>query len=1295
MAGFNHRKQEIIRARENALLLVQSLAAQQEQIAISTKYMLSTLAYLPEVRNNNIDACNQLFKELNSQNLSYSVIASTNPNGDMIAASVSFVPGSINLSDRKHIQDVIKTLNFSAGEYIVLRTSGAQSINYAYPVLDAHKNLIGIVIAGFNLDEYARFMKKVNLPEGSAVTIADHAGVRLFRYPPNDAAPPGGPLPAEVAKLMMGTSEQGIFERVGQDGIERIYAFRPLYLHENTSPYLYMGVGIPKDPIVQKANLEMARSLSILGVLCLCAMSLAWAFGHTVLLKPIHHLVTVARRLGGGELYTRTGLRHSPDELGRLAQSFDDMASLLEQRNWERAKTEELLRNAREKYRNIFENALGGIFTSTPEGRFMDANRALAQTLGYASPEELKDLVTDIHHQVFADPARYLECIQAVLDRGEADFEIEIRKKDGTTGWVSTRVRVVHDDRGEVSHFEGVAEDITERKFAEKELKLQSLVLGQIHDHVIVTDLEGRITHVNESACRTLGKSREELIGQSVQCLGEEHSRGASQREIIEQTLARGEWHGEVVNYASDGREVLLDCRTRLVRDEQGRTVAMCGVSSDITEPKAAQAELEKHRKHLEDLVKERTCKLLGAVEKLHQEVREREKVEDTLRRSEEKLRSFIETTSDWVWEIDKDGVFTYSSSKVSSVLGYEPHEVLGRAPWDLMPPEDRENACDSFSRLVLAPQSLLNFENLHVHKDGRRVVLETSGVPLQDSEGAFAGYRGINRDITGRKRIENQLRESENLYRTLFEITGTVMVLIEEDTTISLVNAQFERLLGCSKDEVEGRRSWTEFVLEDKLEQYRTYHFLRRIDPESAPKQYEMRLIDRAGNVRDTVITVGMIPGTKRSVASLLDITEQKQTERALQQSVAELNTLQTITRKLLQQEELASVMRSITEGIVLNIGYDVALAARYLEKERVLTGFVLHPPHLESVMREVLGHESEETLWERKLKCDGRNSVLERVLKGEVIMGDSLSPFVAQWVSPSGARELQDRTGRVGYIALPMRVKGQTVGVILAGWNASGHDCERMKSALGRVADQAAVAVKSAGLFECVRSQREELRALTAKLQKAQEDERKKLAQELHDRVGQNLTGLSINLGIIRSRLLPECMERVESRIADCVGLVGSTMECIRDVMAELHPPGLTEYGLSAALKYYCNQLARRTGMRVSVQCTETIVLSHPESEIALFRIAQEALTNAVRHSRAHEVKVSLQAMGEKLVLCIADDGVGFEQIAQTSLTEGSRFGLINMRERAEAAGGAFRVDSAPGRGTKVIIEINPVIS
>lgn len=165
-SGIKHRENEIVSTKRDILHLVQSLAAQQEQFGASTRQMLQTLAQLPEVQKIDANACNRIFKDINEQSPIYSTIAAATPDGNMFAASAPFTPGSVNLLDRKHIRDAIRTRDFSAGEYIVGKVSRVPSINFTYPVLDKNGKLIAITIAGLKLDKYKEFMAQVNLPEG-------------------------------------------------------------------------------------------------------------------------------------------------------------------------------------------------------------------------------------------------------------------------------------------------------------------------------------------------------------------------------------------------------------------------------------------------------------------------------------------------------------------------------------------------------------------------------------------------------------------------------------------------------------------------------------------------------------------------------------------------------------------------------------------------------------------------------------------------------------------------------------------------------------------------------------------------------------------------------------------------------------------------------------------------------------------------------------------------------------------------------------------------------------------------
>jgi PAS domain S-box-containing protein len=142
-----------------------------------------------------------------------------------------------------------------------------------------------------------------------------------------------------------------------------------------------------------------------------------------------------------------------------------------------------------------------------------------------------------------------------------------------------------------------------------------------------------------------------------------------------------------------------------------------------------------------------------------------RKRAEEKLKESEEKFRSLIESTSDWIWEIDVNGVYTYSSPKVTDILGYEPEEIMGKTPFDLMPPEEAARLAPRFASITRERGLIQRLENRNVHKTGRPVVLETSGVPVFDKYGQWRGYRGIDRDITERKLAEKTLEE---LNRTL-----------------------------------------------------------------------------------------------------------------------------------------------------------------------------------------------------------------------------------------------------------------------------------------------------------------------------------------------------------------------------------------------------------------------------------------------------------------------------------------------------------------------------------------------
>ncbi|HMA66862.1 MAG TPA: PAS domain S-box protein, partial [Desulfosalsimonadaceae bacterium] len=166
--------------------------------------------------------------------------------------------------------------------------------------------------------------------------------------------------------------------------------------------------------------------------------------------------------------------------------------------------------------------------------------------------------------------------------------------KDGRRVWVAWTNKAVYDESGQLREILCIGNDITEFKQAEKTLNFQSLLLNQIQDCITATDLDGNITYVNEAEVQRMQRSREELLGRSVTVYGEDPAQGATQQQIVRKTLQDGGWRGEIVNYSSDGTEIIMDARTKLVKDEDGIPVSMLGIATDITDRK--QAEKEKIR---------------------------------------------------------------------------------------------------------------------------------------------------------------------------------------------------------------------------------------------------------------------------------------------------------------------------------------------------------------------------------------------------------------------------------------------------------------------------------------------------------------------------------------------------------------------------------------------------------------------------------------------------------------------------------------------------------------------------
>jgi signal transduction histidine kinase/CHASE1-domain containing sensor protein len=222
-------------------------------------------------------------------------------------------------------------------------------------------------------------------------------------------------------------------------------------------------------------------------------------------------------------------------------------------------------------------------------------------------------------------------------------------------------------------------------------------------------------------------------------------------------------------------------------------------------------------------------------------------------------------------------------------------------------------------------------------------------------------------------------------------------------------------------------------------------------------------------------------------------------------------------------------------------------------------------------------------------------------------------------------------------------------------------------------------------------LRASTEQLQAMSRQLVDVQESERRQIARELHDRVGQNLTALSINLDIMKTQIGESGDAALRTRLSDAATLLESTAGSIENVMSELRPPMLDDYGLLPALQWYGDEFWRRTGIRVSVEGDEQMERAPQTTEIALFRIAQEALNNVAKHAHASHADIALARNGSRLVMTVSDDGMGFDAApAMASRRRRPGLGMVTMRERTQAVGGEFEIGPAPDRGARVVVRV-----
>jgi PAS domain S-box-containing protein len=564
--------------------------------------------------------------------------------------------------------------------------------------------------------------------------------------------------------------------------------------------------------------------------------------------------------------------------------------------------------------------------------------------------------------------------------------------------------------------------------------------------------------------------------------------------------------------------------------------------------------------------------------------------------------------------------------------------------------------------------EEVYGFEEELRFDDGTSVYLLGNAITLRDEQNNPSGAVAAFVDITARKHIEEALRESEERFQAILRQATAGIVRKDVAGRLIFVNLAFCNMLGYTEAELLGKTIWEFTHAEDIEENKRLYD---RAMLEGIPFKLERRMIRSDGSIIWVDASISPIMDTtgkpQSAVTVEVDITGRKQAEQDLQQLNLELEgRVETRTAELLSAnkrlkeeiEERAMVEEALRESdettrLILDTSPDVIVIADKQGRIRRINAQIEKLFGYQA--QEVLGRPIEMLLPERfherhvEHRSDYSKSPHRRPMgRGMELFGQ-----------PKDRAEFS-----VDVMLTPIRNIGDWDTMVTI---RDSTERKQMEDAL--------------------RESHKRLQNLSQRLVEVQEEERSSLARELHDSVGQSLAALNLNLTIINNQLSTFVNEQVKERLSDSVSLVLDVIALVRDLISNLRPSVLDDYGLEAALQMTLDKFNARYGIGIRFDKSESLVPRLGSSiEMTLFRIAQEGLLNAARHAQANQVALSLQLEEQAVHLTIHDNGIGIQQ--ETS-RPGSH-GMKIMRERAEAVGGNLQILSTPGNGTQIEVSI-----
>ncbi len=616
---------------------------------------------------------------------------------------------------------------------------------------------------------------------------------------------------------------------------------------------------------------------------------------------------------------------------------------------------------------------------------------------------------------------------------------------------------------------------------------------------------------------------------------------------------------------------------------------------------------------------------------------------------------------------VGREGRIRKLNRSAERILGLPRGRIVGRSPADVVRCSGRAGGCAL--RLCATRSARGEERRVSVMRpDGSEVTVACRAVPLPGGDGRVNGALCFLRDLSEVQGLRHELRAYEDRYRRLFEGSRDMIFIAARDGTLVDINEACVETLGYrDKDELLAVGSIARLHTNELY--WRA--FQKQINRFGFIKDFETFFYRKDGSRIHCLLSGNAVLDERGQVVGYQgiakDITARMDAVRKLQRRNQELALLNSIALVINATPSLRDILLTALRMVLGVLGIEAGAV------------FLIEPESRSITLR------VQEGLLPRGRRAAARVVLHDRNLMSALLEG-SISLPPEHTFPPFGATLYVEGEEPVELTCVLVTSKEKPTGFLAFRVPRDPGLSPQDLSLLGSVGNFLGGAIENAILLDTVRRHREELKQLTARLFHTQENERKRIARELHDEVGQALTGINFTIQSIE-RKLPDDAGEVRALLADVKAQINQMYQEMRRISYRLHPALLNDLGLEAALEAYFSRVAKHSGLRIEFSMVGFDQRVDNSVEIVLYRLAQEALTNAVKHSKASIFRLSIVQSYPHIIFVAEDDGVGFDPGASDGR---QALGLLSMRERAAMLRGTFSIASAKGGGTRIRIEI-----